>query len=222
MSGEVVKRVYDNRLRTEQAAATRHRVLKAARELFLTQGYAATSMGAIASAAGVSRETLYKVFGSKAAIIKDVYDVTVGGDEDDIPVAERPEMMAIWRTADPRSKVSALAAGSAELVGRLGPLWAMVLSGARAGDPELAQLAATSNAERLAAVEGLIRDLAGVGGLREGLSETEAVDVMWMLLSPEVWQLLVDDRGWTLPAYQRWLDQTLADALLARNADSGQ
>ena len=211
-----VKRPYDNRLRAEQAAETRHRVLEATRGLLLSRGYAATSMGAIASAAGVSRETLYKVFGSKSALVKDLYDVTVVGDEDDVPVADRPEMAAIHRAADPKSKIAQLAALSADLVGRVGPLLAMIMSGASAGDPELIKLAATSNEERLIGVQSLIHNLGEAGGLRAGLSETEAVDLMWMLLSPEVAHLLINDRGWTLPAYQRWLDQALTDALLPR------
>jgi len=215
MSRAPVKRVYDNRLRAEQALATRSRVVAAARTEFLSRGYAAVSMGMIAAAAGVSREMLYKVFGSKAALLKAVYDVTLAGDADSAAMAERPELLAIYDDPDPRSMVARLAAISADLVGRLGPLFAMISVGAGAGDPDLTELAAVSGRERLIGCEMLVRAIAGTGGLRSDLTPDEAADILWTLLSPQVWQLLVDERGWTLDRYERWLDRSMADALLS-------
>ncbi len=210
------KRHYDNRLRAQQAAETRHRILETARAEFLGRGYAATSMSGVARSAGVSRETVYKMFGSKPALLKDVYDVALAGDEEALSIAERPLYRDILDEPVARRKLALLATASADLMGRLGPVIGMIAAGARAGDPDLVALAETSKAERLAGVAGLVSNLAAADGLRAGLSVERAVDQMWMLLSPEVAQLLLDDRGWTLAEYGEWLDGALADALLRR------
>jgi AcrR family transcriptional regulator len=214
MKREVVKRRYDATLRTEQAARTRHRVLVAARELFVSEGYASTSMAAVATAAGVSRETVYKVFGTKQALLKTVWDVTLVGDEVELAVAEREAFQAMLADPDPRSALHAFAVMSAELVERLGPLMAVVLGGARAGDPDLRELAATSEAERRAGVHTIVTALSGKGGLRPGVSTEHAVDIVWVLVSPEVSQLLVDSCGWSIADYRDWLERTLIDAVL--------
>ncbi|MBJ8343652.1 TetR/AcrR family transcriptional regulator [Antrihabitans sp. YC2-6] len=208
---ESVKRAYQSVLRDEQAVATRHRALVAARDQFLARGYAASSMSSIAKAAGVSRETLYKSFGTKSVLMKAVYDVVVAGDEEDVPFADRPETRRMLADPDPRRAIATFARASAELVERLGPLMALILAGARSGDEDLRMLAETSRAERLAGVEGFIGSLVGKGPEFE---PREAIDTVWMLTAPEVWQMLVDDRGWTLEAYRRWLERSIVAAVL--------
>lgn len=213
MSDETVKREYRSALRDEQASATRHRVLTAARDQFIARGYGASSMAGIAKAAGVSRETVYKAFGSKQVLLKAVYDVAVAGDEDDVPVADRPWMTEMLADPDSHSAIATFARESAALVERLGPVMALVLTGARAGDEDLRALAATSSAERMAGVKSFVEAVTDRAGLRPDVTVTEAIDAVWLLTAPEVWQMLVDERGWSLDAYRRWLARSIEDAI---------
>lgn len=212
--GQKPRRVYDNRRRAEQARATRRRVLAAAHDLLLAEGYAGTTMAGIARAANVSVESVYKGFGSKAALVKELYDVTLAGDDEPIPIAQRPEFKALAAEPDPRRKLAHYAALAHVLVGRVGPLLAVLLAGARGGDPELREFAATVNRERLLGATGVVRHVADVGALRPGLDVDRARDIVWTLISPEVHDLLVVARGWSLDDYETWLAQALADALL--------
>jgi AcrR family transcriptional regulator len=208
------RRRYDNRRREAQALQARRRILDAAYRLFLDQGYPGTTMAAVAGAAGVSVETVYKSFGTKAALAKRLWDVTLVGDDQPVPLARRPEFTAITAEPDPRRKLAAYAALGRALYERLGPLLGVVLEGARAGDPELRELVATIDRERLAGAAGFVANLAEQGALRDGLDPERARDVLWMLISHDVCRMLVEDRGWTLDRWQQWLAASLADALL--------
>lgn len=210
----VRRRRYDNRRRLQQARAGQRRVLAAARELLVTHGYAATTMTGIAEAADVSVESVYKAFGSKAALVKRVYDVTLAGDDAPVPIAERPEVAVVFDEPDPRRKLDHFAALKRLLLERLGPLEGVLFAAARTGDPDLQQFAAIAAAERLAGAEQLAHHLQAVGALRPGLDVDRARDLVWALDSPEVHTLLVVERGWTLDDYQAWLAQALGDALL--------
>jgi AcrR family transcriptional regulator len=215
MSTEPVKRQYDNSLRAEAALATQRRVLDAAHRLLIEHGYTATSMADIARAAGVSRETLYKSFGSKPALVKRLFDVTLVGDEEPVPLAGRPEFRKVITEPDPRTKLAHYAAVARLLVGRIGPLASVLYAGAGAGDPDLRELTATLDRERLAGAGAVANHLADAGALRPGLPRDRARDLVWTLISPQVWQLLVDVRGWSLAEYEHWLARALADAVLA-------
>jgi AcrR family transcriptional regulator len=218
MSDSTVKRPYSSVLRDEQSAATRVRVIDAARGLFVGRGYTATSMNDVARAAGVSRETVHKIFGTKPGLMKTVYDVALAGDADEVPVAERPEFQAMLHDPDPRSAFRTFGRLSAELVDRLGPVMAVVLAGARAGDADLRVIAATSEQERMTGVRLILTRVTASSGLRDGVDLDTAVDVVWTLTSPEVWQLLVDGRGWSVDRYGGWLSTAVADAVLPPDA----
>src|SRR4051794_39012241 len=101
---------YDNSSRSAAAALTRGRVLAAARSGFLEHGYARTTIRSVAVAAGVSPETVYKTFGSKAALLKSVYDVAMAGDDDPVPIAARPEFRAVREASTPAQVARAYAA----------------------------------------------------------------------------------------------------------------
>ena len=208
------RRRYDNRRREEQALQARQRIVEAAYELFLEQGFPGTTMAAVARAAGVSVETVYKSFGTKAALAKKVWDVTLVGDDQPVPLARRPEFTAITAESDPRRALAGYAALGRVLFERLGPLLSVIIEGAQAGDPELRELAATIDRERLTGATGLVAKLVERGALRQGLDPEAARDILWTLISPEVCRLLVDGRGWSLDQWQHWLAATLADALL--------
>jgi AcrR family transcriptional regulator len=206
-------RPYDNSGRAAQALRTRRRVIAAAHELLLEQGYAATTISQIARRAGVSAETVYKAFGSKAALTKQVYDVALAGDDEPVPMRDRPEIQAMLAEPDPRQKVASYAALARQLGARLGPLLAVLL-GARATDPDLDAFARTTADERLAGTTALVGHLADAGALRPGLDPERARDLLWALISPELYLLLVVERGWPPENYERWLAGAIADELL--------
>jgi AcrR family transcriptional regulator len=216
MTPDAVKprRRYDNRRRQEQARQARRRILHAAHGLFVDQGYPGTTMAAVAGAAGVSVETVYKAFGSKAALAKKVWDVTLVGDDEPVPLAQRPEFTAVTGDPDPHRMLAGYAAIGRVLLERLGPLQRVILEGAQAGDPELRELMATIDRERLAGATGFVAKLTERGALRQGLDPEAARDILWTLISPEVCRLLVDGRGWSLDRWERWLADTLAAVLL--------
>jgi AcrR family transcriptional regulator len=203
---------YDNSSRTAAAATTRTKVLAAARDAFLTRGYAGTTIRGVAEAAGVSQETVYKRFGNKAGLLKDVYDVAMGGDEDPIPVGARPEAVAVRTATSAAESVAAYAALCRGLTARAGGLMRIVVT-ARGGDPDLDAFVATVDAERLtgaALVAGLWADR---GWLRPGLDADRARDMIWTLNSPAVWLLLVD-RGWSAEDYEQWIASSLLAMVL--------
>jgi AcrR family transcriptional regulator len=222
MTADPVKprRRYDNRRREEQAAQARRRILEAANGLFLERGYPGTTMAGIAREAGVSVETVYKSFGSKAALAKQLYDVTLVGDDRPVPLARRPEFTAVTAEPDPRRMLAGYAALGRMLLERLGPLLGVIVEGAQAGDPELRQLVETIERERLAGATRFVTTLAERGLLRDGLDPEAARDVLWMLISHDVCRLLIDGRGWSLDRWQSWLAATLADVLLERPSGS--
>jgi AcrR family transcriptional regulator len=206
-------RTYDNSGRAAQARETRRRVIAAAHELLLDKGYAATKISDIATRAGVSVETIYKGFGSKAALTKQVYDVTMAGDDEPVPMSERPEFKAIVEEPDPRRKVASYAARAREVGDRLGSLLAVLLH-ARGADPDLEEFARTTAKERLVGTGMFVGLLADMGALRPGLDPERARDLLWALISPELYLLLVVERGWPPDEYERWLATAIADTLL--------
>jgi AcrR family transcriptional regulator len=218
MSGSTPPRAYDSPLRREQARETQRRILAAAYRLLLAQGYAATTMAGVATEAGVSAQTVYKAFGTKAALVKQVYDVTLVGDDEPVPLAERPDVRAAYEERDPRQVLAWYADLGRVLLERLAPLLTVILAGARTGEPELVELIATVNAERLQGTLMTARRLDELGALRPDLTVARARDLIWTLNSLEVWDLLVIQRGWTPSAYSAWVGRAMADAVLAGGA----
>ena len=206
------KRKYESPLRAEQAATTRGRIIAAARSVFLRTGYAASSIVAIAQEAQVSRETVYQAYGTKANLLKAVYDAAVVGDTDPITVAERAVYRAMLADPDPHSALRTFGRLSAELVSRIGPILVLIQEGG--DDPDLAQLVATTRQERLTAVRELLTHLQQVAGRPADADFERTVDVVWTLISPEVTLLLVDQRGWSADQYGTWLGRTIATLAL--------
>lgn len=217
-TGTASSRGYDSPLRREQARQTQRRIVDAAYRLFLAGGYAATTMAAVAAEAGVSAQTVYKAFGTKAALAKRVVDVTLIGDDEPVPLAEREDVRAAYGETDPRRFLAWYADLGRTLLERLAPLLAVVLGGARAGEPELVELVATMNGERLRGTLMTAQRLDELGGLRPELTVETARDLIWTLNSFEVWDLLVTQRGWTPRAYSAWVGRAMADAVLRDGA----
>jgi hypothetical protein len=128
---------------------------------------------------------------------------------------ERPEIQAVFAATSTREKLTRYASAARQLGERVGPLLAKLLAGAAGGDADLAQFREAINNERQVGAEGLVRHLTATGGLRADLDPDRARDIVWMLISPEVYELLVRDRGWSPDDYEQWLAQALTDALTA-------
>lgn len=207
-------RRYSMSLRGEQTAATRRRILDTARRLFAEQGYLGTTLSGIAEAAGVSVQTIYNLVGGKAVLLKAVYDVTLAGDDEPVPMAERPITRAVIAAPTGRACLERYAVMSRVLGERLLPLVTMLLAQATTGDPDLREFAETIEGERAVGNRGVATHLAERFGLREGLDEAAAADILWALTSPDLTDRLVRRRGWGWDRYEHWLGTTMADALL--------
>ncbi len=201
-------------MRAEQAASTRTRLALAAAELFARDGYAATSVSAVARAAGVSGQTVYNAFGTKAALLKAAYDLTLAGDDADVPLAERPEVRALYAETDAAAFLHGYAELGRSLMERLAPLLLQVHGGAAAGEPDLVELVGTTGSERLVGTSMAARRVDELGALRPGLTVDAARDSLWTLNSVEVWHLLVDLRGRSPGEYATWVGDQMCAAVL--------
>ncbi|MEU8814842.1 helix-turn-helix domain-containing protein [Actinoplanes sp. NPDC048796] len=207
------RRAYDNSRRAERARLTRRAILDAARELVVARGPNAVTMRDVAARAAVSAETVQKAFRTKAALFKETYDVTLAGDDEPVPIRDRPEFQAILAAATPQEKLARYAALARTIGTRIGPLLSRLLAAARGGDPDLAGFLETTGRERLIGAAGIVEHLAATGGLRADVSTDHGRDLVWALISPEMYDLLVVDRGWSPARYEQWLTQALIDAL---------
>lgn len=210
------RRRYDSTRRQAQAAQTRQDIIAAALQLFLQQGYAATTMVSIAHAAGVVVETIYRAFGSKAALFKAVVEAAVAGGtaRAAVPPEQRPAIRAMIQEPDPHRLLELHAATQPGIHARAGPPY-RVLMEAAAADPELAEVWTQLEAQRLDGMRRLAQLLSDRGALRPGLSVEEAGDVLWTMNSLAVYDLLVRQRGWTPEHYRDWIASTNARAVLA-------
>jgi AcrR family transcriptional regulator len=189
-------------------------VLDAARELFVEQGYGATTVDQIAARAGISKPTVFTAVGNKQAVLAAVRDVAMAGDDEEIAVRERPLAKEIFDEPDQYRAVELLA----ELVTGIGRRYARidrVLGGAASsGEAGPRELWATSEAQRLTGARLWANALSSKGPLREAVDLDTAVDVLWLYMAPDNYHRLVHDRGWPAERFQRWLAETLCRALL--------
>jgi AcrR family transcriptional regulator len=202
--------------RREQARTrlARAAVLDAARALFLADGYGATTIDAISERAGVPEATVYRLFSSKVGILQSLIDTSIAGDEEEIPLADRPAIRSAMGDPDPSRRIAGFASIVAQVNARVGPLHRILVS-ASGSDPGAAALLDELTRQRQEGQRALARSLARDGALAPGLKERGAADVVHALASPEVHRLLVVDRSWTPERYERWLAGTLVAQLLA-------
>ncbi len=208
------RRAYHSPRRRQQALATRRAVLAAARELFVQDGYVATTIDAIAARTGVSPETVYATFRHKRALLSGLLDVAIAGDDAPVPILERPWVKQLRDEPDPRRRLQLLARNGRLILERSAPIYE-VLRGAAAADPEIAALWERAKAQRLVGQRELLRILTERAPLRPGLPAATATDVLFAIGSPETYRLLVVDRGWSADRFERWYADTLARLLLA-------
>jgi AcrR family transcriptional regulator len=207
-------RRYSTTLRAEQTELTRRRILDAAGRLFLERGYLGTTLNAVAQAAGVSVQTVYNVVGGKAVLLKAVYDVMLAGDDDPVPMSERPAFRAVAQAPTGRECLADYAAVSRLLGERLFPLVTVLLAQAAAGDADLAAFVATIEGERATGTRQVATHVAQRFGLRAGLDVDGAADVLWALTAPDLADRLVVRREWGWDRFEQWLGTAMADALL--------
>jgi AcrR family transcriptional regulator len=213
MAGVKPARVYRSGLRAEQARLTRARVLDAAEKLFAGRGYAATTMEAIGTAAGVAVDTVYAGFGTKRKLLAALLDVRVGGDDEAISVLDRPAPQAMRAETDQRRQVAMLADGIATAMDRVRPIDDIMRSAASV-DPEIEALRSRVQEQRHTNMRRLAGWIAANGPLRGGLSLDDAAAIVWTATSPEVHRLLRGERGWPARRYREWLADTLIRTLL--------
>jgi AcrR family transcriptional regulator len=188
-------------------------VVDAARRLFLDRGYGATTIEAISELADVPPATVYRLFSSKLGILKALLDVSIVGDHDDVPVADRPQVRSLLADADPEHQLAGFVGVAAQINERVAPLY-LILVSAAGTDRDAAGLLDDLTRQRQQGQRAIARSLARGGALRAGLKERDAADLIHALLSPEVYRLLVVDRSWKPERYAQWLTETLVQQLL--------
>jgi AcrR family transcriptional regulator len=206
-------RRYDSAARLEKARRTRGRILAAARDLFLAGGYVGTTLDAVAARAEVSPQTVYNLVGGKATLFKAVYDVTLAGDDEPVPLAARPEFQRVYDAPTAREALAAYAVVARLVWNRVGPLVGVATAQAAAGDRDLRGFVETIETERATGVHNLVRFLADRFGLRPGLTVARAADILWTLTAPDTADRLVVRRGWTWDRFQDWVVDTVHHCL---------
>ena len=204
---------YTSEVRDEQARRTRRAIVTAAHDLFLAQGYTATTIDAIADAAHVSRRTVFNSVGGKATLLKLALDWAIAGDDEPVPLADRPGVKAIQAESDPRKALALWAQMVTEIAARVAPI-AEVITAAADADPDAAQLAAQGDRDRMFGATAFVGYLASLGGLAPGITHQHAADLCWALMDPHVYRRLVTQRGWTTSDYTQSILRSLAAVLL--------
>jgi AcrR family transcriptional regulator len=207
-----VKRRYDNSRREAQSRLTRLRIIEAARAQFVQRGYPATTLEEIAAAAETSLPTLYRLFSSKRVLLKEVLDVTLGGDDQPIAFGDRPEVRAARAESDPAELVRAFARIGREFMARSAPIL-HALSTAAQVDPGAAQLMAEIRQQRHTGQSRIVAAIEELDALDPSLPVSEAADIVYAAMSPDVYRILTVDRGWTPDMYERWLSRVLGSLL---------
>jgi len=204
---------YASEVRDEQARRTRRAIVAAARDLFLAQGYAATTIDGIAEAAHVSRRTVFNSAGGKAALLKLALDWAVAGDDEPIAMADRPVVKAIQAEPDPRQALMLWVQTVAEVGARVAPIGEVLIAAADV-DPAAAELLAEASRNRMFGATAFVHYLASLDGLAAGLTEQRAAELCWALMDGHLYWLLVAQRGWSTTDFTRWLSDSLAATLL--------
>jgi len=199
--------------RADKARATRRRIIDAAGQLFLTHGYAATMLDQVAERAGVAVQTVYFHYGNKRTLLKEALDVAAVGDDEPVPLLDRPWLEELRNETDPTRMIALWVANGRSILQRIGPIM-QVVRDAAGTDPDLAAQWAINQQQTLSAHRTLAQLLADRDLLKPGMSLDDARDIIFTLNSIEVYWLLTSTCGWSLPHWEEWTVSTLAAALL--------
>lgn len=215
-----VKRSYSSTRRDAQARETQRSILTAALDLFVANGYAATTLQTIAGEAGVAVQTVYAAFGSKRELMRQLIEATITGDDDPTPVTERAESRAVAAEPDLHRRAQLDAALGRSIVQRVAPI-VRVAEEAAASDPALAVTMETIKAARRREMLDSATLLAGPEDLR--LVPEEAAATLYVLYSPQVADMLMRDYGWSSQRYEKWLARMILEGVLGlRSPDREQ
>jgi AcrR family transcriptional regulator len=206
------KRSYDASRRRELAAQSRARVLDAARRHFTEQGYAATTIAAIAADADVSVQSITKNFGNKPGLVRALFDTALVGDDDATPLADRSWITAIHAEPDPRTKLRMFADTLAGILPRTAPIQLLIREAAPY--PGLDAVWQQIKFGRLMGMTDMANNLAAGGHLRSGITVEHARDILWTYSAPEIYELLVIERGHSTQDYAAFISSGTIAALL--------
>jgi AcrR family transcriptional regulator len=207
------KRAYTSELRAAQARATRAQIVVAAATLFTDLGYAATTVDAIATAAGVSRKTVFTAVGGKAELIKLAYDIAVAGDDEPVPLRERRPIKDIAAEPDAARLLDGFATFVTDTVARVAPI-AVALEGAAHSDPQANKVFEELSTGRRTAMLEPAGILARRGALREGVNVQQAADILWIHNDAVLYAKLVGTCEWPTEQFRDWLSLALRTQLL--------
>jgi AcrR family transcriptional regulator len=211
--GVKTRRRYSSVVRAEQAAATRHAVLEAARALFAEHGYAGTSIAAIAARAGVAVDTVYAAAGRKPALLRELVETSLSGTDHAVPAELRDYVLRLRAAPSARRKIEIYAAAVSEIGIRLAPIH-RALAEASVADRDCAALRTEIDARRANNMRLLAADLRATGQLRPDLTDDEVADIVWSMNAPEYRALLVGARGWSAERFGTWLADAWTRLLL--------
>ena len=206
-----VKRRYDSSRRRERSAATRARTLDCGRALLLADGYAATTVTSIAADAGVSPETVYRLFGGKAGLVRAICEHALEG-AGPVPAQQRSDLLQVTER-DALTVIRGWSALIAEVSPRISPVLLLVRAAA-AVDAEMAELRAALDDARLDRMTHNAESLLRSGQVRLGVTRRDAAEILWAYTAPEWYEMLVVDRGWTPTKYADFVTDSIAAALL--------
>jgi AcrR family transcriptional regulator len=207
------KRRYDSSRRRAQAEATRNDILGAAQRLFERGGYAATTMEAIAAEAGVALKTVYVAFETKSGLLRALWNHLLRGGQDDVPMGEQGWYRELVAEPDAERQIRMTARNSRVVKVRIAGVLEVIRSAAPL-DPDIEGLWRRIQSDFHANQGVIVESLEAKRALRPGLSAERATDILWTLNHPNLWQLLVDERGWTPEQYEVWLFETARAQLL--------
>lgn len=200
--------------RAERSRRTREKIVEAARELFLAQGYGATSLQEVADRAGVAVQTVYFVFGNKRTLFKDVVDASIAGDTEPVATMDREWFRAACAAPTAAGQLRAHVRGTREILGRVAPIMPLIAAAA-ATDPQIAAQWPEGPDPRYTVQHAAAQALAGKPDVRPGVSVVMAADLLFGLLSPQLYLLFVQDRGWSPQSWEEWALATLTAQLCA-------
>lgn len=205
--------------RARQARHTRQRIVAAAIESFVTIGYPGTTIAGVAERADVAVQTVYASFGTKRALLAAAIDVAIAGDDEPVPVNDRPWMRPVWEATDGAGTLRAYAAAVCLIQSRVALLFRALDAGA-AAESELRQLHTETAGRRRLGATGVIGAVKRHGPLAAGLSDEQAIDILWTLNGHEPWLSFVAGCGWAPDDYQAWLGSALVRLLLPPAAEA--
>lgn len=210
---QVKARLYDRTGRQARSAETRQRIIDAARDLIVADGYRATTIAGIATQAGVNVDTVYELVGRKPVLLRELIEQAISGTDHAVAPEERDYVQAIKTEPHPATKLAIYAQAACRIQERMAPLL-LALREASSTEPEANQIWQEISKRRAENMRHLVRDIQDSSGLRDDLSIDEAADVLWALNSSEVFLLFTAERGWSTKQLEHWLADTWRRVLL--------